>query len=1105
MIIPGKTRGDGKQLADYLLNDPKNDSATLLESRGFEPGDLEDQLVGHEQETLANTRAKSAFYFAAFRAAPGEELTREQALWGIARLEKKLGFEGLPRAIVAHVFHGEEHLHVVWGRYDRETGKVREARFDARARLEVAAEMEERFGLRTLDRDGLDDRGHARQWEDGQDERAAKAKGDRVEEITRLWNTTDSGKAFRAGLEQAGYTLAHGKSRAYCVVDENGEVHSLARQIKGVKTADVKARLADLDPASIPEADTIKDAIKQAQKDRAGPEAKKTKTPRQSRTDKRAALAADAAEIAAARDDPDYGGDPHIPTPRERSDAERQASAGMAAAILERVTWDRSTFTRSDLEREAAKMTGHTGRESWMAQSGGLGALDDQHRASAERSYDRWAEEKPRLAAKYGLEDYVSYAQAREAERQAEGDPAKLAQRAERREAFQHVMAALDASGEIIGVGPDPRNEKRERFTTRSMATTEVHMEAAAAGLADRDGHRIKDKTREAVRKQTETEQGFDLSDEQRAALRHITGREDISLVVGIAGAGKSTMLNAARGVFEAEGYRVRGTALSGLAAKGLEDSAGIESGTLDQLLHRLDGDAERAAKVATKTAKLEAKIDSITGRSEKAQKYRSDLQRQCRDMKEDLEKGRLSKRDVIFVDEAAMIGSRKLDRLLTHAFEAGAKVVLVGDHEQVQAIEAGAAFRALMERHGAAMLKDVRRQSEEWQRNATKAFPDGRAREALNAYRDHGMTHESVSRDDAKAELIDAWARARQERPEDSSVIITHRNVDVHDLNQLARATYRAEGRLGEDREVEVKDGSITLAEGDRLLFRKNDGFLDVRNGSLGTVRKIEGEQITVALDTAKGKAGQGREVTFSTADYEEFTHGYAATVHKTQGATVDRAFVFATPGLDRHTAYVAMSRHRDRADLFYAREDFKGHDDMARRLSRDGMKDSVLDYTKRAENRQGFASGLRAAIASVWDKITTQFNRAGHHPAEAAERSRERAERAARRPGESFLDAVRGFAEKDRQAEAAKKRAERTPPPKVDPAFAKERVGPETERAKTDDTKGKEKGKGQQTAAERQQAEAAARREEIDRLRAAEARRRRENDPNGPAGRGG
>jgi ATP-dependent exoDNAse (exonuclease V) alpha subunit len=95
-------------------------------------------------------------------------------------------------------------------------------------------------------------------------------------------------------------------------------------------------------------------------------------------------------------------------------------------------------------------------------------------------------------------------------------------------------------------------------------------------------------------------------------------------------------------------------------------------------------------------------------------------------------------------IDEAGMVGTRQLERVLSHATEAGAKVALVGDPQQLQAIEAGAAFRSIHERHGGTEIGEVRRQREDWQRDATRDLAKGEIGNALEAYRSHGMVHEA-------------------------------------------------------------------------------------------------------------------------------------------------------------------------------------------------------------------------------------------------------------------------------------------------------------------------------------------------------------------------
>src|SRR5437764_11539324 len=115
------------------------------------------------------------------------------------------------------------------------------------------------------------------------------------------------------------------------------------------------------------------------------------------------------------------------------------------------------------------------------------------------------------------------------------------------------------------------------------------------------------------------------------------------------------------------------------------------------------------------------------------------------------------------------MVGTRQLERVLSHAAEAGAKVVLVGDFRQLQAIEAGAAFRSIHERHGGAEIGEVRRQREDWQRDATRDLATGRSDNALEAYRSHGMVHEAPTREQARSDLIDRWDRDRRSAPDRS------------------------------------------------------------------------------------------------------------------------------------------------------------------------------------------------------------------------------------------------------------------------------------------------------------------------------------------------
>src|SRR3546814_416030 len=210
-------------------------------------------------------------------------------------------------------------------------------------------------------------------------------------------------------------------------------------------------------------------------------------------------------------------------------------------------------------------------------------------------------------------------------------------------------------------------------------------------------------------------------------------------------------------------------------------------------------------------------------------------------------------------------------------------------------------------------------------------------------------MVHAADTREAARGELIDRWDRERQAQPNARRIILTHTNAEVRELNEAARETMRASGDLGDDVRLTVERGDRDFASGDRVMFLRNERSLEVKNGTLGTVERVSEQSMAVRID-------DGRSVAFDVKDYRDLDHGYAATIHKAQGITVDRSHFLATPGLDRHGAYVALSRHRDGMALHYGRDDFKDQDKLVRTLSRERAKDMATDYAK-ADPARSFA----------------------------------------------------------------------------------------------------------------------------------------------------
>lgn len=499
------------------------------------------------------------------------------------------------------------------------------------------------------------------------------------------------------------------------------------------------------------------------------------------------------------------------------------------------------------------------------------------------------------------------------------------------KEQYDQVLAAAKASPELVALGKDGRGD--ERFTSRDMIATEARLELAADRLAERAGHGLL--ATPGGRGSVARSDGLVLGNDQQAALSHIGRDRDLAIVVGYAGTGKSAMLGVARDEWERAGYTVRGAALSGIAAENLEAGSGIASRTIASLEHAWARDREQ-----------------------------------------------LGPSDVLVVDEAGMIGTRQMERLLSAADQAGAKVVLVGDPEQLQAIEAGAAFRALSERHGAAEITEIRRQRTDWQRDATRWLATGRTSDAIQAYRDQDMVRGADTRSQARAVLVGKWDRQRQAEPDKSRIILTHTNAEVQSINGEARERLRASGDLGEDVNVQADRGERQFASGDRIMFLRNERSMGVKNGTLGTVEQVSADRMGVQLD-------DGHQVAFDVKDYAAVDHGYAATIHKSQGVTVDRTHILATPGMDRHAAYVALSRHRDGVQLHYGRDDFASDAKLAAVLSRDRAKDMAADYTAEPnEAARAFADRreirlperVREIVRTVETKAKSMF--AGFRP---------------------------------------------------------------------------------------------------------------------------
>ncbi|MEO3388251.1 Ti-type conjugative transfer relaxase TraA [Mesorhizobium sp. CAU 1741] len=477
-----------------------------------------------------------------------------------------------------------------------------------------------------------------------------------------------------------------------------------------------------------------------------------------------------------------------------------------------------------------------------------------------------------------------------------------MAQILQRPDALRLERETVDfGTGELI----------RAKYTTRDLIRIEAEMVSRTGHLAKSSGYGVHENVLAGV-----FARHGQLSEEQRSAIEHVASQGGVAAVVGRAGAGKTTMMKAAREAWEAAGYHVVGAALAGKAAEGLEKEAGIASRTLSSWELRW---------------------------------------KQGRD--------KLDDKTVLVLDEAGMVASRQMALFVEAVSRAGAKLVLVGDPEQLQPIEAGAAFRAIADRIGYAELETIYRQKQDWMRVASLHLARGHVAPALTTYAENGRVLGSDLKAQAISNLIEDWNRDYD--PQKSMLILAHLRRDVRTLNDMARAKLVERGIIALGHGFATQEGERRFAPGDQIVFLKNDGGLGVKNGMIGKVVEAAPRRIVAEI----GQGNHRHRVEIDQRFYRNLDHGYATTVHKSQGATVDRVKVLATLSLDRHLTYVAMTRHREDVALYYGRRSFDLNGGLIPTLSKRNAKETTLDYAGARFYRQAlrFANSRGLNIVRV------------------------------------------------------------------------------------------------------------------------------------------
>jgi conjugative relaxase-like TrwC/TraI family protein len=370
----------------------------------------------------------------------------------------------------------------------------------------------------------------------------------------------------------------------------------------------------------------------------------------------------------------------------------------------------------------------------------------------------------------------------------------------------------------------------------------------------------------------------FPLSEEQKEAVFSACQNNAFDIIQGSAGAGKSALMDCVSNAYKGSGYRVIGCSIAKSAANNLAEEANIETFTIAKLL-----------------------------------KDKS-----------------LAENTILIVDEAGQVSTKDLRKLIDLVNNKSSKLILVGEDKQLDAIEHGGALKYLSQPEilGTTRVKTIKRQREEWARQAVADFRDGKADKALKALNDKGLLNFSEGAEQTKDLLIKKWDQYRTENPQKKSLLLAQRWQDVTELNEKVRALLQEEGKI-DNKELSIKCSvsgktfTNKFAIGERVRLTKNDYSKNLSNGDLGNIINIE-----TNIDGSynfKVKLDNGNKVAINTDEYCNddgnlyMTQAYAMTVYSSQGLTIDGdVFVYYTSGMDRANTYVACSRQKDNCHLF-------------------------------------------------------------------------------------------------------------------------------------------------------------------------------------------
>ncbi len=505
-------------------------------------------------------------------------------------------------------------------------------------------------------------------------------------------------------------------------------------------------------------------------------------------------------------------------------------------------------------------------------------------------------------------------------------------------ESVAQVREAFWQYGSLIRLVDKQSGEVLDKYTSRAV----IEEENLAVRLADRfagvEAYRVRSKIKEAATK--------GLNGEQQRAFQGIVEGKRLGLLQGYAGTGKGHVLRSLGEVYAKSGISVR--------------AFGPDNATVEVLKEKGFKDAENvyrflfAAHHGNRTFSLG--------------------------------------KEVWLLDEASKLGNRPLIELMKEADKRGAQLVLAGDPAQLSSVDRGGLFDLFCKRYPCQALEEIQRQQGAKQREIARHLAVGEIGGALGQLCETRGLRWTEDKRGAVETLIAGWAGDRRAFPDDRSLIIAHTNAEVRVLNEMARIVRKQAGEIGErEFACETTQGQIFVSEGDRIEFRKNDRELGVVNGLSGEVVALEKDRFVVSVREGERRT---RLVSFNPQQYHAYQLGYASTFYRSQGRTVDRAYVLHSDHMNKEMFYVGLTRHVRRAQFYLAKDRVLSLADLKRQLSREGKKVTTQEYTTQEairdkvllEQREKGIQDLKASNEaldrlkghglSAWDKIIRSYD---------------------------------------------------------------------------------------------------------------------------------